>query len=236
MNRVITVTRLHFNKPGTALATPLGIIVIVWIVSLIIALALQRAGLDPSNPEYAAGARNNAGIMWSLPGFLIYYGVQAVATTFPFALALGTTRRAYVAGTALASLIHAAFITAVLAVLLLLELATGHWFFDLYVFDVAVLGSGNLWTLIATAFIGVFLCLTIGSIFGAIWVRLGAKGPLVLGLALGLLLAVGVLIAVPYFADIVAWMTGLKLALMTLGIAALALIGTWACMRRTSVR
>lgn len=236
MNRVINVTRLHFTKVATALLTPLGIIGVVWVVSLIIALALQRAGLDPAYPEYEVGARNNMGIMWSLPGFLIYYGVQAVSTTFPFALAVGTTRRSYVAGTAIANLLHSAYVSLTLAVMLLLELATNHWFFDLYVFDVYVLGAGNVWTLLATSFIGVFFCLTIGGLFGAIWVKFGPRGPLVLGLALGLSLAIALLIAVPYFGEILAWLTGFKLALIVLGLVVLALVGTWACMRRTSVR
>ena len=94
MNGVLNVARLQMNKRDVTFGTPAGIVGVVLILSALIAIALQRAGVDPAQADYVAGARNNPGIGWSLPGFLIYYGVQAVATTFPFAMALGSTRRA----------------------------------------------------------------------------------------------------------------------------------------------
>lgn len=236
MNRIINVTRLQMNKRDVTFLVPGMIVLIVLVVSAIIALALQRAGLDPADPSYAEGARFNNGIVWSLPGFLVYYGVQAVSTTFPFALALGTTRRAYVLGTAIANIITAAYITAILLVLLWIELATGHWWFDIYVLDNHLLGSGDPLVLAGAAFLGVLLCTSLGGLFAAVWVRYGNKGPTFLGLALGLVLAVLVLVFVPYAAEIVAAMTGATLAWIALGLAAVSVFGTWLAMRRTAVR
>ena len=173
-------------------------------------------------------------MLWSMPGFLIYLGVQAIATTFPFALALGTTRRSYVVGTALANLVQAAYITLIMAVLLAIELATNHWFFGAYALDTWGLGSGSFAVLIPTVFIGVFVCLSLGGVFGAVWVRWGSKGPTVLALALGLVLVTTLLILVPQIGDIVAGITRFRVALFAIAIAVLALIGT--CMRRTAVR
>ncbi len=109
MNRALKVTRLHLTKWDSVLFTPVFILAIVMAVSIIIVIAITRAtGYSIDHPEYIAGARQNAGVFWSLPGFLIYYGVQAVATTYPFALALGTTRRNFILGTVVANAIQAA--------------------------------------------------------------------------------------------------------------------------------
>ena len=236
MNRILNVTRLQLNKRDVSFIVPPSIVGLVLVISAIVAIALQRAGLDPANPDYAAGARNNFGVVWSLPGFLVYYGVQAVSTTFPFAMALGSTRRAYVLGTALANVLTSVYVTAILAVLLLIELATGHWWFDIYVLDNFALGSGNVWVLIPTVFIGVLFCTTIGGLFAAIWVRYGNKGPTIFGLALGLLLATLVLLLVPYAREIFEGFTVAKLAWGTVVVIAISLLGTWLAMRRTAVR
>lgn len=236
MNRTLKVTRLHLNKLGTVLLTPLSILATVMVLSIIISLALQRAGMSPSDPSFAENARYNAGVAWSLPGFLIYYGVQAVSTTYPFALALGTTRRNFILGTFLANTLQAAYISLVLLALLGLELATGHWFTSSYVLDTYVMGSGNPLVLLATSFIGVLGCLTIGGVFGAIWVRFGSKGPAILGLALGLIVAVGVLLAAPYLGEIIPSITGGAIALAAAVIIAISLVATWFAMRRASVR
>ena len=236
MNRIIKVTRLHLNKPETMFGVPLIIIATVLVITAIIAFILQRAGMDPSSASYAEGARGNMGMIWSLPGFLIYYGVQAVSTTFPFALALGTTRRNYVAGTAIANLIQSAFITAVMAILLGIELVTNHWFFGVYALDNIGFGSGSLAVLVPTVFIGTFVSLSIGGAFGAVWVRWGSKGPTILAIGLGLILVILLLLLVPYFGDIIAGITRPRVAMFGIGVAILALIATWGWMRRTSVR
>ncbi|XPP27241.1 MAG: hypothetical protein ACNYNX_03395 [Leucobacter sp.] len=236
MNRVIRVTRLQMNKPDVTFLVPLMILGVVMVISAIIVFAIQRGGGDPSTAEYVDGARMNMGMVWSLPGFLVYLGVQAVATTFPFALALGATRRAFVAGTALSNLVQSAYIALVMLALLGIELLTNHWFIGLYVLDIYLLGAGNPLQLFLTAFLGTFVMLSIGGVFGAIWVRFGAKGPTLLGLAIGLLLAIAFLIAVPYLGEIFAAITGARLIVVAIVVALVALVGTWLCMRRTAVR
>ncbi|MFV0432781.1 MAG: hypothetical protein ACK5LO_02185 [Leucobacter sp.] len=236
MNRIVNVTRLQMNKRDVSFLVPPIIVGAVLVVSAIISIALQRAGLNPSHPDFAAGARNNLGIVWSLPGFLVYYGVQAVSTTFPFAMALGATRRSYVLGTALAGIITSLYVTVILVVLLLIELATGHWFYNIYVLDNYALGAGNVGILAVTAFLGVLFCTTVGGLFAAVWVRYGNRGPTYLGIALGLLIAILVLIFVPYTMEIVSAFTRAKLAWGTVGLVVLALVGTWLAMRRTAVR
>lgn len=236
MNRVLKVTRLHMNKPAAMFGVPLQIVLVVLVVSALISLLLQRGGLDPASADYVEGARWNQGMIWSLPGFLIYYGVQAIATTYPFALALGATRRAHVLGSAVANAVLSLFIALVMLVLLGLELATGHWFMNVYALDVYLLGSGNPWVLFVTVFLISFGATSIGGFFGAVWVRFGSKGPTIAALALALVLVVLLLIFVPQLGDIIAAITRPLLAGIGVGIAALAILGTWWAMRRASVR
>lgn len=236
MNRIGRVARLHLNKWGTFVVTPALILALVFVIGVVIQLAIQRAGVDVSSPEYVDGARMNSSVIWSLPGFLIYYGVQGVATTYPFALALGTTRRNFVLGTLVANAVQAVYISVLLVALLGLELATGHWFINAYIFDVAALGSGDPLVLALTSFIGVLVCLTVGGLFGAIWARFGAKGPALLGLALGLAIALVVLLIAPQFVEIVTSITRGGLAVAAIITVGIAMIGTWFAMRRASIR
>lgn len=236
MNHALKVAKLHMNKPQAMFSVPAQIVGMVLIVSMIISFALQRAGLDPTAPEYAAGARNNMGMVWSLPGFLIYYGVQAVATTLPFALALGTTRRAHVIGTAISNLILSAYIAVIMLVLLWVELATNHWFFGVYALDNYALGSGNAWILVPTVFLGVFVCTSIGGVFGALWVRYGSKGPTIASLALATVLALLLLAFVPQAMQIIDAITLPLLAGIAVAIAAICLVGTWLALRHAAVR
>lgn len=236
MNQVLKVTKLQINKRDVTFLVPVSIIGMVAIVSAIISIALQRAGLESSDPDFAAGARNNLGIVWALPGFLVYYGVQAVSTTFPFALALGATRRAYVMGTLLANILTSAYVTVIMTILLWIELASGHWCFNIYILDNYALGSGKFSVLIPVVFLGVLFCTSVGGLFAAVWVRFGSKGPTLLGLGLGLALATAILIFVPYFEQIFAGITGPRLALAGVIVIVVTVIGTWVSMLRAAVR
>lgn len=236
MNGIIPAARLHLNRPQLVFSAPAQIVLAVLVISAIIAFAIQRAGNDPSDADYVMGARMNMGMVWSLPGFLIYFGVQATATTFPFAVALGSTRRAYVLGTALVNLVLAAYVTVLMVVLLWIELATNHWFFGLYALDNYWLGAGDPVILAVTVFLGVFLSVSIGGLFGGVWVRYGPRGPVVLGLGIGLAAVIALLIAAPNLAEIVSGITRPGLALGVVVAAVLAVGGTWLAMRRASVR
>ena len=236
MKSILKVTRLHLNKPEVMFAVPTYIVGVVLIITALISFAMQRSGVDPTTVEYVEGARWNQGMIWSLPGFLIYYGVQAVATTYPFGLALGATRRAHVLGTALANGILSAYVAALMTLLLGIELATGHWFFNIYALDTYMLGAGNPFVLFVTAFLITFLSTTLGGLFGAVWVRYGSKGPTVVALGIGLVLVVLFLVFVPKIEEIIAAITRPLLAGVGVGIGVTALAATWWVMRRASVR
>lgn len=236
MNRILKATRLQMNKPGAAFGAPVGIVLASAAISAIIFLAMQRAGLDVNDPSYEEYARRNGSILYALPGFLGYFGVQAISTTFPLAMALGNTRRSFVFGTVLSNAFQSVYIGLMVLALLGLELLTNHWGANMYIFDVWVLGSGDGLQLFVRVVLGSFMILSLGGVFAAVWVKAGSKGPLILGAVLGIVLAAGVLIAAPHLAEIIAWFTGVKAALIAIVLAAVAVLATWFAMRHTSVR
>ncbi|KNC19307.1 hypothetical protein AC792_06890 [Arthrobacter sp. RIT-PI-e] len=197
MNGVRAAARLHFTKKEMTFAVPLYITGVAAVITVLISLMFWRAGSSIGSPEWISGSRSNASIASWLGGFLTYMGVQSVATTFPFALTLGSTRRAFVGGTLLWAVGTAAYLTMVLTALTLLELATGHWFVGFHVFDVSTLGSGDVTRLVPIVFLGSLFCLTVGGLFGASWTRFGPRGPAVLGAGLVILTLVGLVLTLP---------------------------------------
>jgi hypothetical protein len=235
-SRIAPVVRLHFARRMNLLLVPLFVLAVTLVVSIVVQVAIQRAGGDPGSLEYVAGARSNPGVAWALSGYLVATGVATVASTFPLAAALGTTRRDFTLGTAATQALTALFVTAVLVGLLGLELLTDHWFGGFYVLDVDILGAGDPVVLILAAFLGTWLALSIGGVFGASWLRFGPRGPLAISVVTVVVLAVVVLVAVPSFAAVAEAFRPWWLAVAAAALIGLSVSGTFGFLRRASVR
>lgn len=236
MTALLSTTRLHFNKREVSFLIPLYITASVAVISVLISLLFLRSGGVPGNAEWIAGSQANPGMVYALPGFLVYLGVQSVATTFPFALTLGSTRRSFAGGTLLWAALTSAYLTAVFAILMLLEVATGHWFANFYIFDIFVLGAGDLTHLVPIVFLGTLSLLTIGGVFGASWVRWAARGPQLIGLSLAVVIIVALIIVVPSAPAILAAFELWWLAIVAAVAIALSSTGTWLLLRSAIVR
>lgn len=232
----LDVVQLHIVKRRAVFLTPVLIVAAVFVVTTIIALALQRVGSSADTAEVIDGARQNPAVAWALSGFIVSLGVQGVATAFPFGLALGATRRTFTLGTLLTNAIIAAYLTAIFLVLLGLELATGHWFANVHLIDVYALGAGNPGLLVGITFLGGLALLSIGSLFGASYVRFSAYGPAGLGIGLGLVLALTLLVSAPslpaFFAGFQLWW----LAVFAIAVVIASSLGALAFLRSASVR
>lgn len=236
MTATLATTKLHLNKREMTFVVPLYITGLVAVISVLIALLFLRGGSVPGSTDWVTSSRLNPGILYALPGFLGYLGVQSVATTFPFALTLGTTRRAFVGGTLLWAIIASAYLTAVLAVLAMIEIATGHWFSDFYIFDIIVLGGGNLTLLIPIVFLGTLSVLTIGGAFGASWIRHGARGPQLIAASVAIAIIVALIIILPSAPAIIAAFQLWWLAIVAAVVIALSSAGMWLLLRSALVR
>lgn len=236
MSTVIATVKLHTNQREQSLLVPLYITGTVAVISVLISLVFWRSGSIPGTDEWIQGSQFNPGIGYALVGFLVYAGVAAVATTFPFALSLGASRRAFTAGTLLWQALTAAYIALILLVLLGVELATDHWFFGFYIFDIFLLGAGDPLRLLAIVFLGVLTSLSVGGVFAAAWVRFGARGPQFIAAGLVLVILVAVLVAIPSFAALAAAFELWWLAALAGGVILLSSAGSWLLLRRAIVR
>ncbi len=236
MSAVIYAVKLHLNRRRQVFLVPLWIAVVVGIISVIIALIFWRGGSQPGSPDWIQSSRSNPGIIYALGGFLVYLGVSSLATVYPFALMLGSTRRAFTVGTLVWQALIAAYVAVVFLALDLIEVATNHWFFGFYAFDIYVLGAGDPWRMLAIVFLGVFAFLAIGAVFGASWVRFGVRGPQLLAIGLVIALGLGIAIIVPDFGEIIAAFQLWWLAVAAGVIIALASLGTWLFLRSAVIR
>jgi hypothetical protein len=236
MSAAISTVKLHFNKREISFLVPLYTIGVVAVLSVLITVVIWRAGSVPGSAEWIEGSRNNPGIAYALVSFLGYLGVQAVATTFPFALTLGATRRSFVAGTLLWSVLTSAYITAVIAVLAAIEIATDHWFADFYIFDVYVLGAGDFGKLIPIVFLGILTLFAIAGLFSASWLRLGSRGPIALALLVVLVIVGVLLVLIPSAATLLEGFQLWWLAVMAIAIVIVSATGTWLFLRSATVR
>ena len=238
MKSVLKVTQLQFLKRFSAFLMPIILLAGVAAVTVLVHLVLARSGIVIEGPGYEQGngAQFNSSVVWALGGFLVYLGVASVSMTFPFALSLGSTRRSFTLGTFLYHMGQSAYLAGLIMVLLAIETATGHWFSDIRIFDVQVLGMGNVLLAGAIAFLGTLTFLSIGSGFGAVWLRYGAKGPIAVALVVVILLVGLLLILAPYFGQIFANFQMWWLAMLAAAVIVVSMLGQYTGLRRANIR
>ena len=224
-----SVVALQYANPSRMVSIPLMILGAVVVVTTGIVVVLTATGAE-------GGLESNGAIIWSLVGFIVAIGVQAVAVTFPLALALGTTRRAFTAGVLLTAVLESALLTGSALVLLGLETVTGGWFVGARVLGDATLGGGDARALVAVMFLASLSAVTAGAAFGAAWVRYGARGPMVLGLAVAAAAVIALLVLAPAFGAVGDAFEPWWLAVAAAVVIAASTAGTYLLLRRAAVR
>ena len=236
MSAVVSTVKLHLNNRTSTFLIPLNIAGLVAVISVLLSLVYWRSGSQPGTADWIEGSQSNPGMAYSFAGFLVYLGVASVALTFPFALTLGATRRAFVVGTLLWDVITATYIAVIFAALSMLETATDHWFVGFYIFDINILGAGNIGLLLTIVFLGVLTALTAGGLFAAAWVRHGALGPQLVAGVVVVVLAVAAIIVVPEAATIMTSFRSWWLAVAAGVAIGISSVGTWLLLRPATVR
>jgi hypothetical protein len=166
--------------------------------------------------------------------------VLSIGRSLPFAFALGVGRRSYYAGTALLAVSLAAVYGLALAVLQVIEQATGGWGVGLHFFRVAYILPGPWYLTWLTSFVLLALMFIYGMWFGLVYRRWNLLGLLAFIAALVIVLVPGIVITSHAHAwpAIGRFFTTLSAAGLTGLLAALAvmlLAGGYATMRRVTV-
>src|SRR5690606_11006379 len=110
------------------------------------------------------------------------------------------------------------------------------WFAGFHIFDVYVLGAGDLTRLVPIVFLGVLTMLTIGGVFGAAWVRFGARGPQIIAVGVAVVLVIALIAILPAAEGIVAAFELWWLAVVAGAVIIIAGLGTWLLLRSATVR
>ena len=226
--RPTDVVALQYTVPTRMVTTPLGILVAVVVAMTAVTVVVVRAG--GSAIEY------NGAVVWSLFGFVVAVGVQAVSATFPLALALGATRRTFTAGLLLTAALESVMLTAAALLLLGAETATGGWFVGARVLGDATLGGGNPLLLVASFFGYSLTALSVGGLYGAAYTRFGARGPAMIGIGTAFVVVVALLLLLPLIAAAVTALGTWSLVITGAAIVVVSTIGEYLLLRRASVR
>ena len=224
------VLALQYGNRNRMLGVPLYILGGVVLLTVAISLAVLRAGGDLDDADF------NASVLYSVLGYTVAIGVQNVSSSFPFALALGSTRRTFVLGNLLTSAAQAVLVAAAAVVLLGIELLTHGWFIGAKALSPVPLGAGNPLLLGGVMLLATLTALSVGGVFGSSYVRFGARGPLVVSLGIAVAVVLLLLLLVRQGAAIASAFRPWWLAVGGAAVIGLSTIGQYLFLRRASVR
>ncbi|MGO9188121.1 MAG: ATP-binding cassette domain-containing protein [Streptosporangiaceae bacterium] len=183
MTTWIKVARFHLANPLSYTALPWAVLAFVFAIWVL--LAASAGGYHVQIPTEAVAA---------IYLFFFIAGVPIIGRSLPFALALGVGRRSYYAGTVLFAVSLAAVYGLALAVLQVIEQATGGWGVRLHFFRVAYILPGPWYLTWLTSFVLLTLMFVWGMWFGLVYRRWNLLGLLAVIAAPVIALAVGVVI------------------------------------------
>jgi hypothetical protein len=166
MTTYINVARYHLVQRLNYLILPWAILAFVFVVDVVI-LALTPAG--DSSHRYVGGLASIFVIVFVL-------GLQSVARSLPFGLALGLSRRSYYLGTTLLAVALSAVAGAVVTAGQAIERGTGGWGMSMGFFRVPYILDGSWYLTWLTSFVALILLFVYGIWFGLVYRRWNLAG------------------------------------------------------------
>ncbi len=183
MTHVLKVLRLHLVPGPPAYLWPWLILAISFVVNLVIFSLTDIPTEDRST-----------GGLGSIYGVMLFATMAVCTQIFPFALGLGTTRRAFVAGTSLFLLGHALLAGLVLTALAAAEQATTGWGVHMRFFTPGFVDQESVGAQFAVYAVPFLALSMLGMVLGTVLKRWGQQGMYVL--SIGTFLLVGGAMAV----------------------------------------
>ena len=166
MTTYINIARYHLVQRMNYLVLPWAILTFVFLVDVII---LESTPAGDSSHRYVGGLASIFIIAFAL-------GVQSVARSLPFGLALGVSRRSYYLGTALLAAALAAVTATVITVGQAIERASNGWGIRMGFFRVPYILNGSWYVTWLTSFVAMTLLFVYGMWFGLIHRRWNLVG------------------------------------------------------------
>jgi hypothetical protein len=226
---LVKVARLHLADRTSYTAVPWAVLAFAFVVWL--ALAASARGYNTQIPT---------GALATIYLFFLVAGMLSIFRSLPFAFALGVSRRSYYAGTVLLAVALAAVDGLPLAVLQVIEQATGGWGVRLHFFRVAYILPGPWYLTWLTSFVGLTLMFIYGMWYGLVYRRWNLTGLLAFAAAQVTVLVAGVLItsnahAWPAIGRFFTTLSASGLTGLLAALVVMLLAGGYATMRRVTV-
>jgi hypothetical protein len=230
MKTPLAVARYHLVQRFNFLILPWMVLSFVFAVDVIV---LELTPISHSAHRWVGG-------LASIFVLMVVLGLQAVAQALPFGLALGASRRSFYLGTSLLAVALSAVYGLALAILQVIERATGGWGIDMGFFRVPYLLNGAWYVTWLTTFVGLALLFAYGMWYGLVFRRWGTVGVVAFAAAQIVVLLAGALLTTWTRAwhDLGHFFTTISASGLTGLLAALAIVllaGGFATMRRVTV-
>ncbi len=230
MSTYLNVARYHLVQRVNYLVLPWAILAFVFAADVAI---LEMIPSGNSAHRYVGG-------LGSIFFLAFVLGVQSVARSLPFGLALGVSRRSYYLGTAMLAVALAAAVGVVTAVGQAVERSTGGWGIAMEFFRVPYILNGPWYLTWLTSFVALTLLFVYGMWFGLVYRRWSLVGLAAFVAAQITVLLIGALAVTWSHAwhDIGHFFTALSAGGLTGLLAALAVVllaGGFSTMRRLTV-
>ncbi len=231
MSQVLSVVRIQLINWQYGFGVPLGILALVFALNL--ALFASLGDVAPPG-GWTTGALMSIYITFGV-GYL-----QTMTQTFPFALGLSVTRRAFYAGVTLLILVESLLFGALVTLLGLVERATGGWGLRVAFFDLGFLRVDNSllqWLVYSAPFAALGL---LGVAMGVVFKRWGQTGVYAVVIAATVLLggAAVLVTAQGWWPSVGSWFAGQPVTALAAGyplVLALLLGGAgWLAIRRAT--
>lgn len=189
-HRLWNVVRLHLANPFTIVVTPLLVLALIFVANFVIWLLIRLAG--PTDPESVAdvsrGLQFSGASMWTFV-YMMVVAIMAMNLSFSFALGFGSTRRDFSLGTAVTFVGLSAAWALLYTGLAIVESATNGWGVGGAMFNAFYFGLDEPWGVrLFNAFVAFLFFFSIGTVFGAIYVRYRSRGLILFFVVLALAL------------------------------------------------
>jgi hypothetical protein len=166
MSTYVNVARYHLVQRFNYRILPWAVLVFVFFVDMVI-LAITPAG--HSTHRYVGG-------LGSIFVIAFILGIQSVAQSLPFGLALGLSRRTYYLGTVLLAAGLAAIVGVIVSAGQAIERADDGWGLHMGFFRVPYILNGPWYLTWLTSFVAITLMFVYGMWFGLVYRRWSLVG------------------------------------------------------------
>ncbi len=231
--RILTIVRLLFANPSTAIWTPLSILGFILLMNIAI-FAILRANL----PEDGETANVNGGAFF-IYVYMLVVAVMTINQAFPLSLGYGSTRRDFLLGFGVFAVILTIGYSIVLATAAMVESWTNGGGVGLNFFASGTLWQAEWWQAFLFSVLAFLLFFGIGAATASVYVRWRATGMYVFWGVVVVVVLGGAALATWLEAwgqvgEFFAWAGVLGSAAWSLIITALCALAAWLILRRAT--